>query len=85
MHRAKKYSDTKRKIIDVVSREAQPMSISEIASKTGISWATVKTNVLELSHDDVLKVKKFGGNWIIWKGNVMEKETCSVYRKKGAK
>lgn len=75
--------DIKRRIIDVVAKEAEPMSMVEIAKKSDISWSTAKTNVLELLQENKLNVKKYGKNWIIWKKNKIEEgeRTCSVYRR----
>lgn len=72
---------TQDKILRVLEEESQPMSIGEIAQKTDVSWATAKTNILELSQQEKLQLKKVGKNWIIWKEK-SSKAGCSIYRKK---
>ena len=74
---------TQRKIMEVVRGVGEPMSIGEIAEKVGVSWATAKTNVLELSQKQMLNTKKVGKNWIVWM-DVSRKptETCSAYRRR---
>ncbi|MHC1566904.1 MAG: winged helix-turn-helix transcriptional regulator [Candidatus Syntropharchaeia archaeon] len=71
---------TKKKILEVVYEEGEPMSIGEIAKKAEISWATAKTNILELSQENLLKIKKFGRNWIVWMDG-SSKKTCATYRR----
>jgi Mn-dependent DtxR family transcriptional regulator len=78
--------DIKGRIVEAIVEEAEPMSIVEIAKKVGISWSTAKTNVLELSQEDRVKVKKYGKNWIVWREKKEEgeiKDTCAKYRKGG--
>lgn len=73
---------TKEKILSVLYEENQPMSIGEIGEKIGVSWATAKTNILELSQENMLNVKKVGKNWIVWKDEKNESfKTCDVYRR----
>jgi len=73
---------TKSKILEALNEAAEPMSIGEIAKAIDVSWATAKTNILELSQDKLLNIKKFGKNWIIWVDASNETmETCSRYRR----
>ncbi|MDF2954757.1 winged helix-turn-helix domain-containing protein [Candidatus Alkanophaga liquidiphilum] len=82
MHGAVGSGDVKKRIMKLLANEAQPMTISEIAKKVGVSWATAKTHVLELSQANLLKVKKFGRNWIVWKEfEKRERRTCSVFKR----
>ncbi|MDY6964948.1 MAG: HTH domain-containing protein [Halobacteriota archaeon] len=75
-------SSTKEKILALMCEEKQPMSIGEIAQKIGVSWATVKTNVLELSQEKMLNIKKVGKNWIIWRDDTNKPfKSCSVYKR----
>jgi len=73
-------TSTKDKILSAVKEVGEPMSIGEIAEKVGVSWATAKTNVLELSRVELLHTKKVGKNWIVWidKSNVPT-ATCASY------
>jgi len=84
MHGAVGSRDVKKRIMELLVSEAQPMTISEIAKRVGVSWATAKTNVLELSQENLLNVKKFGRNWIVWKelGKKRERRTCSVFKRR---
>jgi len=71
---------TKSKILEALNEAAEPMSIGEIAKAIDVSWATA--NILELSQDKLLNIKKFGKNWIIWVDASNETmETCSKYRR----
>ncbi len=73
---------TKERILSVLYEENQPMSIGEIGEKIGVSWATAKSNVLELSQDNLLKVKKVKKNWIVWKDETNKPfKTCDTYRR----
>ncbi|HHI30780.1 hypothetical protein B6V01_001735 [Methanosarcinales archaeon ex4572_44] len=73
---------TKSKIMEALNEASEPMSIGEIANTIDVSWATAKTNVLELSQDELLNIKKFGKNWIIWVDASNETmETCTKYRR----
>ena len=87
MHGAVGSRDVKKRIMELLASEAQPMTISEIAKRVGVSWATAKTNVLELSQENLLNVKKFGRNWIVWKELGAERRergrrTCSVFKRR---
>jgi predicted DNA-binding transcriptional regulator len=74
---------TQSKIMEVVKEAGEPMSIGEIAKKVGVSWATAKTNVLELSQNKMLNTKKVGKNWIVWiDASNQPIETCSTYRRR---
>ena len=74
---------TKEKILSVLYDEKQPMTIGEIGEKIGVSWATAKTNILELSQENLLNVKKVKKNWIVWKDETNESfKTCDTYRRK---
>jgi len=73
---------TKSKIMEALNAASEPMSIMEIAKTIDVSWATAKTNILELSQDKLLNIKKFGKNWIIWVDASNETmETCTKYRR----
>jgi len=68
--------------MEALNEASEPMSIGEIANTIDVSWATAKTNVLELSQDELLNIKKFGKNWIIWVDASNETmETCTKYRR----
>ncbi|VUT27466.1 MAG: hypothetical protein SYNGOMJ08_00010 [Candidatus Syntrophoarchaeum sp. GoM_oil] len=74
---------TQNKIIAKVNEAREPMSIGEIAEKVGVSWATAKTNILELSQEKMLNTKKVGKNWIVWMDASNEPtSTCASYRRK---
>jgi predicted ArsR family transcriptional regulator len=74
---------TQKKIIAMVKKVSEPMSIGEIAEKVGVSWATAKTNILELSQEKMLNTKKVGKNWIVWIDRSNEPTvTCASYRRK---
>ncbi len=73
--------NTKEQILEVLRQEREPMSIGEIGQKVGVSWATAKTNILELSQEGELRIKKFGKNWIIWLDPESAiKGSCAEYR-----
>jgi len=75
-------TSTKDKILSAVREAGEPMSIGEIARKVDVSWATAKTNILELSQDKMLNTKKVGKNWIVWMdASTTSTETCSSYRR----
>ncbi len=75
-------SSTKEKIMTFMCEEKEPMTIGEIGDKIGVSWATVKTNVLELSQDKMLNIKKVGKNWIVWRDEQNgSPKGCSVYKR----
>ncbi|MHC1635324.1 MAG: winged helix-turn-helix domain-containing protein [Candidatus Methanospirareceae archaeon] len=76
--------DIKKRILEMVAEKAEPLTLVEIAKKVGISWSAAKTNVLELSQENKINVKKYGKSWIVWgKEKKEEKKTCSIYRRMG--
>ncbi|MDY6931567.1 MAG: hypothetical protein SVJ22_06620 [Halobacteriota archaeon] len=75
-------SSTKENIMALICEIREPMTIGEIGEKIGVSWATVKTNVLELSQEKMLNIKKVGKNWIVWRDEQNESpKGCSAFKR----
>lgn len=61
-----KFNPIEEKIIKVLYQWNRPMTITEIAYKSGVGWATVKKYLGTLEKKDIVKMTKLDKNvWFI--------------------